>query len=128
MVWGNQENILPQNLFTYVEKMEDYEIDLCVRGFHMYCNIYAMLSSGPPYVSMHDLWGCNDCMRLISSHPLPGCPSSLPPALLDSLEQLLELVLQTKVTLLGPVDCLCAAGTALEPFLSMLSCSCDCTV
>ena len=31
--------------------MEDYERDLCVRGFHMYRNIYAVLGSVPPYVS-----------------------------------------------------------------------------
>ena len=40
MVWGNHENILPRNLFTYVEKMEDYERDLCVRGFHVYRDIW----------------------------------------------------------------------------------------
>ena len=31
--------------------MEDYERDLCVRGFHMYCDIYAVLGSVPSYVS-----------------------------------------------------------------------------
>ena len=31
--------------------MEDYERHLCVRGFHVYCDIYAVLGSVPPYVS-----------------------------------------------------------------------------
>ena len=31
--------------------MEDYERDLCVRGFHMYRSIYAVLVSVPSYVS-----------------------------------------------------------------------------
>ena len=30
----------PQNLFTYVENIEDYKRDLCVRGFHMYHDIW----------------------------------------------------------------------------------------
>ena len=51
MVWGNHENILPQNLFTNVEKTEDYKRDLCVHGFHVYRDIYAVLGSVPPYVS-----------------------------------------------------------------------------
>ena len=40
-----------KNLFTYVEKVVDYKMDLCVCGFHMYRNIYAMLGSVTPYVS-----------------------------------------------------------------------------
>ena len=35
MVMGNHEQ-----LFTYVEKMEDYKRDLYVRSFHMYCDIW----------------------------------------------------------------------------------------
>ena len=51
------------------------------------------------FLCQRDLWGCSDCMRLVFTSPLPGCPSPLPPALLDSPEQLLELVLRTKVSL-----------------------------
>ena len=51
MVWGNHKNILPRNLFPYVEKTEDYERDLCVHGFHVYRDIYTVLGSVPPYVS-----------------------------------------------------------------------------
>ena len=90
--------------------MEDNERDLCVRGFHVYRDIYAVLERRPPYVS--DLWDCSHCLRLVFFSPLPGCPSPLP-ALLDSPERLLELVLQTIVILLGPVSRLYAAGTAI---------------
>ena len=63
-----------------------------------------------------DLWGCSDCMCFVFSFPLPGCPPPPPPALLATPKRLLELVLRTKVSLLGPVSRLYAAGTAIEPF------------
>ena len=108
---------------SLVEKMKDYKRDLCVCGSHVYRNINAMFGSIPPYVSA--IWGCSDCMRLAFSSPLPGCPSLPPPAILDSPEQLFELVLQMKVSLLGPLSRIYAAGTAIEPFLLTLSCSRD---
>ena len=67
-------------------------------------------------------------MHLISLSPLPGCPSPPLPALLDSLERLLELVLWMKVSLLGPMSHLYIAVTATEPFLPTLSCLHDCIV
>ena len=77
VVWAYHEYILSQNLFTHVEKMEDYERDLL-------------------------------CSWLL--------------ALLESPERLLELVVQTKVSLLGPVS---HVYTAIEPFLPALNCSHD---
>ena len=105
--------MLPQNLFAYVKKMEDYKRDLCVCGIHVY---HAKLAHHSTSLCQSDLWGCIDCMRLVFSSPLPGCPSPPPPALLDLSEQLLELVLRTKVSLLGLVSHLYTVGTAIEPF------------
>ena len=88
MVWGNHKNILTQNLFTYIEKMEDYKRDLCVRGFHVYRDIYAMLGSVPPYVSAISGTVVIVCA---SFYPLPYLVqwmsfAAAPPALLDSTE------------------------------------------
>ena len=121
VVWANHEYILSRNLFTHVEKMEDYERDLL-------CSRLSCVSRHQGHVGkrtslcQRDLWGCNDCMHLVFSSPFLGCPSLLPPALLESPERLLELVLQTKVSLLGPVSRL---YTTIEPFLPALSCSHD---
>ena len=72
-----------------------------------------------------NLWGYNDCMHHVSPSLLPGCPSLPLPALLDWPERSFELVLWTKVSLLGLVSRLYAASTAIEPLLLVLSCSHD---
>ena len=108
MVCGNHKNILPRNLFTYtLRKWKITKGDLCVRGFHVYRDIYTMLGSIPPYVS-----AISGAVVIVCSSPLPGCPL---PALLESPERLLELVLRTKVSLFGPVSRIYTAGTAIEP-------------
>ena len=40
-----------QLVHIYVEKMEDYEGDLCIHSFHLYRNIYAVLGNVLPYAS-----------------------------------------------------------------------------
>ena len=55
-------------------------------------------------------------MRLVFHSLSLELPSPLLPALFDSHEGLLEVVLCTKVTLSGPVVCFYAADTAVEPF------------
>ena len=61
------------------------------------------------------LRGCIGVLRLIFPSLSLELPSPLLPAL-DSHEQLLEVALWTKATLLGPVVSLYAADTAVEPF------------
>ena len=55
-------------------------------------------------------------MRLVFPSLSLELPSPLLPALLDSHERLLEVVLWTKATLSGLVVRLYAADTAVEPF------------
>ena len=112
---GNIENILPQNIFTYT--LRECRI---TKGISVFAAWYRT------YVS--DLWGCSNCKLLVFSSPLPGCPSPPLPALLNSPERLLELLLQTRANLLSPVSRLYSAGTTIEPFSPAHSCSHDCNV
>ena len=100
MVWGNHENILPGNLFTYVKKIEDYERDLvcswvsCVSG-------HLRLVGKRTSLCQRDLWGSSNCMRFVFLFSLSYLDVLLRQRLhfLILPEQLLELVLQMKVSL-----------------------------
>ena len=65
-----------ENVCTYIEKIEDYERDHCVHGFHVYHDIW---EAAVAYIPMSAR-----LYATCSPSPLPGCPSPLLPALLDS--------------------------------------------
>ena len=93
----------------------------CVCGFHVYRDIYAVLGSVPPYVSAI----CGTLAIVCAPFSLlPYLDVLLHLTLLDSHELLLELVLRTKASLLGPVRRIYAAGTYCNRvILAALSCS-----
>ena len=49
--------------------MKDYEKDLHVRGFRVYCDIYTVFGKRTS-LCQHDLGGCSDCIY-VSFSPLP---------------------------------------------------------
>ena len=89
--------------------MEDYERAVCSRLSRILPHTFQCQCT---------LRGCIDVMRLVFPSLSLELPSPLLLALLDLHKQLLEVVLWTKVTLSGPVVCLYAADTAVEPFPS----------
>ena len=95
--------------------MEDYERALCVRGFHVYCDVWEA-ATGEVLDCEREPGNAKVGMCLVFHSLSLELPSPLLPALLDSHERLLEVVLCTKVTLSGPVVRLYTADTAVEPF------------
>ena len=76
-----------ENLFTYIEKWS------ITKRISVFAALTCIATSGRRLLCISlcqcDLWGCSDYMCLVSPSPLglPGCPSQLPPALLDSPER-----------------------------------------
>ena len=87
--------------------MEDYERAVCSRLSRILPHTFQCHCT---------LRGCIDGMRLVFPSLSLELPSPLLPALLKLHKRLLEVVLWTKATLLGPVVRLYAADTAVEPF------------